>query len=113
MTTEVIFGTCNHLFTNGKSKKPLYNLVKIYPEETKTDIVYLGNEDGIPATSTLIYGAEPPKRPPRQKKAKASQNGGDTDPEKLATQMSIEGNTLLCGCLPKSVKQKPCETKKV
>ena len=112
MTREVIFGTCNHLFTKGKSKSPSYNLVKIYPEETKADIAYLGKDDGIATTATLVYGVEPPKRPPRQKKAKASQNGGVTDPEKLATQLSIEGNTLLCGCLPKSVKQKQSETKK-
>ena len=108
MTSEIIFGTCNHSFTRHKEKKPSYNLVKIYPEETKIDIAYIGKEAGIPIMSTLIYGAEPPKPPPRLKKAKAVQNGGVAElaatAAELATQVSMEGNSLLCGCIPKSPK---------
>merc|ERR1719367_1760806 len=58
--------------------------------------------------STLIYGAEPPKPPPRLKKAKAAQNGAAAElavtTAELATQISLEGNSLLCGCIPKSPK---------
>ena len=104
MTTTIIFGTCNHLFIKQKSKQPTYNLLKIYPEDAKADIAYLGKKDDVPSTSTLTYGQEPPKRPPRRKKIKASQNEEVSDQDKLTTQVSVEGNSLLCGCLPKSPK---------
>ena len=100
--TEIIFGSSNHRFTNGRSNKSSYNLLKIYPEENKANIAYLGDDSEVPITSTIQYGTEPPKRPPRLKKAKALQNGEASNQDKLLPQISVEEKTIFC-CLPKSL----------
>ena len=101
---EVIFGTCNHLFRNKKLKKPLFNLVTIYPEETKADFSFLGDVNVKPKISTILYGPKPPQRPPRLKKPKAAKDENHLDPTLLLPQISIEEKTILC-CLPRSFIQ--------
>ena len=101
--TEIVFGSCNHLFGKAQSRKISHNLIKIYPEETKVDITFLCSPNGKPVTSTIIYGDKPPRRPPRLKKAK--QNEKISDEIQLMQQISFDGNGSLC-CLPKCLIQK-------
>ena len=102
--TEIVFGSCNHLFAKAQSRKISYNLIKIYPEETKIDITYLFSQNEIPVTTSMIYGDKPPKRPPRLKKAKQVQNEKVSDEIQLMQQISFDGNGSLC-CLPKCLMQ--------
>ena len=103
--TEIVFGSCNHLFGKPQSRKISHNLIKIYPEETKVDVHILCSQNEIPVTSTIIYGAAPPKRPPRLKKAKQVQDEKISDEIQLLQQISFDGNGSLC-CLPKCLIQK-------
>ena len=109
---EIVFGSCNHHFTNGKSSKPSHNLLKIYPEENKIDIEYVGGDSEVRITTTIQYGAHPvlsvPQRPPRLKKIKAIQNGEASIRDKLFSQISVDEKTTLCYpfCLPISPKNK-------
>merc|ERR1712080_597422 len=71
----------------------------------------------VPITSTIQYCTEPPKRPPRLKKAKALHNGEASNQDKLILpQISVDGATIFCcSCIPKSLvspKHKISEDKK-
>ena len=97
--TELIFGTCNHLFTKRRTKMPCHNLVKICPEEDKAEIAFVGWVNKKTHNTTIMNVSSIVKEMSEvcQENGKCNQ---DTLSPQISTDESIGQNTLFC-CIPK------------